>query len=295
MYLKNMNLKIKNFLKANLIAENFDYLSFFRIAISVVALADILTLSTDFKLFFSENETLIPQELLYLFTEHFSYLNPFYEYLTEHGLLTVFYKITPWIYVLSLVLLALGLFTRFAAFIAIILQLIIFKSFPVFNYGFDQFLTMSLFYCFIFPVGKFYSLDNKIFKRNRAIKYKFNYQAIILIHLCIVYVFAGLAKIVSITWWNGEAVWRSMASIYNDLFKISPYILAIVGIVTVLIETAYPLLMSIKMTKKSTFLLVVGMHIGIAFMLDLPIFAAIMIVWNITAHYDLVKEMLKIK
>jgi len=295
MYLKSLNLKMKKYLKNKIVSDNFEYLLFFRVAICVVALADLATLAGDFDLFFSEDGTLIPQELLYLFTEHFYYLNPMYEFLAEQGLTGFFYAITPWLYVFALVSLAIGFCSRLSAFIAIILQLIIFKSFPVYNYGYDQFLTMSLFYCFVFPVGKVLSVDNLIFKKKREIKHKFNYQYVILLHLSIVYLFAGLAKIISKTWWNGEAIWRSLSTIYNDFFKINPVILTVVGIITILTETSYPFLISFKKTKKIAFLLIIGMHIGIAFVLDLPIFAAIMIVWNITAHYDLVKEILKVK
>ena len=213
MYLKNLSLKMKKYLQTKIISDNFEYLLFFRVAVCVVALADLATLAGDFDLFFSENGTLIPQELLYLFTEHFFYLNPLYEFLAENGLTGTFYAVTPWLYVLSLVCLATGIHARLFAFCAIILQLIIFKSFPVYNYGYDQFLTMSLFYCFIFPVGKVHSLQNLISKKKREIKHKFNYQYVILLHLSIVYLFAGLAKIVSKTWWNGEAIWRSLSTI----------------------------------------------------------------------------------
>jgi hypothetical protein len=295
MYLKNLNLKMKKYLQSKIISDNFEYLLFFRVAICVVALADLATLAGDFGLFFSKDNTIIPQELLYLFTEHFYYLNPMYEFLAENGLTNIFYQTIPWLYVLALVSLAVGFCNRFSAFTAIILQLIIFKSFPVYNYGYDQFLTMSLFYCLVFPVGKVYSVNNLLFKKNRAIKHKFNYQYVILLHLSIVYLFAGLAKIISKTWWNGEAIWRSLSTIYNDFFKIHPLILTTVGIVTILTETLYPFLMSFEKTKKISFFLIMGMHIGIAFILDLPIFAAIMIVWNITAHYDLVKKILKVK
>ena len=142
MYLRNLSSRMKKFLKTKLISDNFEYLLFFRVSICIVALADLITLSGDFKLFFSSKETIIPQELLYLFTEHFTYLNPLYQFLSKNNLIDTFYQIVPWFYICCLVSLAIGFFARFSAFMAIILQLIIFKSFPVFNYGYDQFLTM---------------------------------------------------------------------------------------------------------------------------------------------------------
>lgn len=273
------------FLNKLIIGKDPTYLPFFRITIGLVAIVDFITMGGDFKLFFSEESTILPQELSYLFTEYFGILNSFYQYLESIGLITSFYNNIGWIYIVILVCLILGLFTRFTALLAIILQLIIFKSFALFNFGYDHFLTISLFYCFIFPVGKFLSLDNKIFKREAKLKYNFNYQNMLRIHLSIVYFFAGIAKIVSVTWWNGEAVWRSISSIYDNLFQIPPAILATVGIITVLMEISYPFIMLHKKARKVLLMMIISMHLGIAFMLQLPMFAAIMIVWNLTAYF----------
>ena len=273
--------------------NNYQYLPFFRIAVGFIALADVLTMGNDFKLFFSEKSTIIPQELTYLFSEYFNYLDPLYTFLRESDNTSNFYFLIFWIYLFSLVCLILGFRSRLFAFIALILQLIIFKSFALFNFGYDHFLTISLFYCIIFPVGKFFSLDNKIFKREEELKYNFNYQNMLRIHLAIVYLFAGLAKVISITWWNGEAVWRSISSIYDNLFKIPPIILALGGVLTLILEVGYPFLITYNRTQKFAIIGVISMHIGIAFMLQLPLFAGIMIVWNITAYYGVIKKWYK--
>lgn len=286
MFLKQTFLKAKTYFNQIIIGTDFQFLVFFRISIALIAISDILTMGDDFKLFFSEKSTIIPQELTYLFTEYFNYLNPIYQYILETNNITNFYNVILKVYFLSLIFLVFGFCTRFAAFIALILQLIIFKSFALFNFGYDHFLTISLFYCLVFPVGKFYSVDNKILKRPEILKNNFNYQNILKIHLFIVYLFAGLAKIISITWWNGEAVWRSISSIYDELFKIHPLILAMSGIVTVFLEVFYPFLISYNKTKKITIILVILMHMSIGFIMQLPLFAAIMIVWNISAYYD---------
>jgi len=294
MSLKSMISKLKTYYNTIISGNNQNqYLSFFRISVGVVALADIITLGKDFKLFFSEKSTIIPQELTYLFTEYFNYLDPIYSFFRETNSVGVFYTSIFWIYILSLIALIIGFRSRLFALVALVSQLIIFKSFALFNFGYDHFLTMSLFYCFIFPVGKYSSLDNKIFKREERLKYNFNYQNMLRIHLGIVYLFAGLAKVISITWWNGEAVWRSVSSIYDSLFKIPPLILAIGGIITLILEVGYPFLIAYKKTRKATLIGVISMHIGIAFLLQLPLFAGIMIVWNITAYYETIKNWFK--
>lgn len=291
MYLKNILSNLRIYCNKLILGNGeYQYLAFFRIAVGAIALADIITLGSDFKLFFSETATIVPQELTYLFTEYFNYLDPIYSSLRTSNNLSIFYTSIFLLYITSLVTLILGFRTRLFSLIALISQIIIFRSFALYNFGYDHFLTMSLFYCFIFPTGRVFSLDNKIFNREEQLKYNFNYQNMLRIHLGIVYLFAGLAKIISVTWWNGEAIWRSVSSIYDDLFKIPPIMLAIGGILTLILEVGYPFLIAYKKTRKITIISVLLMHIGIAFMLQLPMFAGIMIVWNITAYYDTIKN-----
>ena len=285
MLLKNYLLKSQNKLTSFFYQNvNSDYLSFFRIAVSLVAIFEIFSIHSDLDAFFSKNKTIIPQELNYLFTEYFEYLKPFYAFLKTYHLIDFFYSNIVYIYIVVLLFILLGLFTRISSILAILLQLIIFKSFVMFNYGYDHFLTTSFFYCLIFPVGKVNSIDSLIFRKK--IDINFNYKKVLRVHLAIVYLFAGLAKIVSATWWNGEAIWRSLATIYDDNFKIHPFFLCLVGIITVIMETLYPIIIWHNKTRRITLYLTILMHLGIAFILQLPFFALLMIIWNITAYYE---------
>jgi Vitamin K-dependent gamma-carboxylase len=266
--------------------KNQQYLGFFRIAVGIVALLDLFSMRGGFSVFFSEKETIIPQKLEFLFTEYFDYLGPLYNFLEKNNELYLFYSTIIYVYVVFLIMVVLGIFTRFSAIIATLLQLVIFKSLAIYNFGYDHFLTMSLFYCIIFPVGKVKSVDNLIFKNNCSIKYNFNYQKIIQLHLTMVYVFSGLAKIVSKSWWDGVAIWRAISTVYDNYFKVPAIILAIVGILTILSETFYPFLVNFNKTRRMTVYAMICMHAFIAVVLELPFFAAIMIVWNITSYYE---------
>ncbi len=177
--------------------------------------------------------------------------------------------------------LLLGLFTRYAVIVALILQLIIYRSFSVFNYGYDYFLTMSLFYCFMFPVGKYYSIDLKLFKCNNLLQ--FNYQRVLQIHLSIAYFFSGIAKGLDLGWWNGDSMWSSIASVDNSFHSIPSFFLITGGITTVFIEFSYPLLVLKNTTRKYAVTAMIIMHTAIAIMMDLYAFSAIIIVWNIAA------------
>lgn len=268
--------------------KSYHYLLFFRISIGLIAMVEILSMSADFKLLFSKNQTIIPQELTYLYSGYFDYLQPFYEFLKAKGLYEFYYHYVVWIYLLLLLFLVFGLFSRISALLALILQLLIFKSFDDYNYGYDTFLTMALFYCVIFPVGKYGSINNLIKYKKKPGSYRFNYAKVLQLHLGVVYAFAGLPKILESNWWNGKAMWKALSGVHNSYYLISPYVLIPAGIVVLFIETFYPVLMNVQSTRKITLFLILSMHVGIALMMNLFIFSAMMIVLNITAWYDVI-------
>lgn len=266
--------------------REISFLMFFRMAIASIALIEIASLYTDLPSFFSESGTLIPQELMYLESGDFRYLHPFYSFLETNELTSLFYKISVPLYIIALLFLLFGMLTRYAAGIALILQLVIFRSFSPFNYGYDFFLTMSLFYCLVFPVGKFFSMDAKIFKHSQEVN--FNYRRVLQLHLAIAYFFSGIAKGLDIGWWNGNSVWKAIASVDNTFYSFSPLLLAIVGVGTVLLEFSYPFLVYKKSTRKYTIAAIILMHTSIAVMMGLYAFSAIMIVWNVAAFSNMV-------
>jgi hypothetical protein len=266
------------------------FLLFFRIMISLIAIIEILSLKGDLFLLFSSSTTIIPQELMYMETGVFKYLHPLSSFLKENDLFDFFYEFTLCAYLVSLLFLVIGFFTRFSALLALILQLIIYKSFAQFNYGYDQFMTMSLFYCFIFPVGKYYSCDNLIFKK-KNVEIFFNYRSVLQIHLSIAYFFSGVAKALDSGWWNGKSVWNALVSLDRNFYPI-PVIYIVGGILTVLLELSYPILVHFKKTRKIILIAIILMHLIIGLTMQLYSFSIIMIVWNIASfgELSLVKE-----
>jgi len=258
-----------------------NFLLFFRVAVSSVALIELASLIPDLRLFFGLSNTIIPQELMYLQTGDFKYLNRFYGFLRETGLLGHFYSVVPYVYALSLLFLLFGLFARYAAIAALALQLLVYQSFSHFNYGYDNFMVMSLFYCAVFPVGKHHSVDGRIFSLSGATT--FNYQRVLQIHLAVAYFFSGIAKGLDTGWWNGNSVWRALASLDGAYYLMPAVLLVPVGIGTVLIEILFPFLVYFRKTRKYAVAGMVLLHAGIALLMDLYAFSAIMIVWNIAA------------
>ncbi|UGU16864.1 hypothetical protein LS482_03090 [Sinomicrobium kalidii] len=272
--------KLKKLFEAD--GNEKSFLVFFRLSISSVAIIELASLIRDLPLFFSSSRTLIPQELIYIESGYFRYLHPLYQFVEKNGLSEIFYPTVVTIYIIALILLLTGLFTRYAAGTALLLQLIIFRSFTPFNYGYDYFLTMSLFYCVIFPVGYFFSIDQKVFKL--SLRCDFNYRRVLQIHLAMAYCFSGIAKGLDAGWWNGNSVWKALASADNSYYAFPSEILIVIGIGTVLLEFLYPFLVLKKVTRKYAITAIILMHAGIAITMNLYAFSIMMIVWNIAAY-----------
>ncbi|WP_143080347.1 hypothetical protein [Hymenobacter arizonensis] len=197
-------------------------------------------------------------------------------------------------YVISLLMLLLGILTRPAAVFAFICNYCLFFGQELVTNGYDIFMSNSLLFCSLFSVHRGLSLDQYFFSRNKnAGKESYFLRKVLRVTLCVVYVFSGLSKAFDgLGWWNGEKMltalhFNSSKSSFELIDSISNYPLLLVagGIITVLLELAYPLIYYVKIRKYMLYS-VIAMHVGIAVMLNLNAFSMIMIIWNITAFYD---------
>ncbi|WP_051807643.1 HTTM domain-containing protein [Actinoplanes subtropicus] len=106
---------------------------------------------------------------------------------------------------------------------------------------------------------------------------------IIMAQMCILYGAAGLYKVQGGLWENGTALHYVLNS---DLFRPWPalsdfmdghhVLLAIAGYVTVLVQVAFPFSLFSKL-KYVLLVILIGMHLGIAVLVGLPMFSAVMI------------------
>ena len=276
----SQSLKKVNSLFTSSLPNQSLFLALFRVSIAVVALTELLSIASDFRLFFSDTPALGPIRLYYLESGYFSKMHNIHGFLVENGIDAYLTEIVI-IYAVFLIFLGLGFLTRFSAVVALLLQLFIYKSFASLNYGYDYFLTMSLFYCFLFPVGKYSSIDSILFGKKSIMN--FNYRLVLQLHLSIAYFYGGLAKALDPGWRDGNSVWKAMVSVENDYYLIPPLVFIIIGVGTVILEMFYPVLIYFKKTRPVALYSVVLMHVGIAMVMNLYAFSMIMIVWNVCA------------
>ncbi|MEM9546996.1 MAG: HTTM domain-containing protein [Bacteroidota bacterium] len=158
-------------------------------------------------------------------------------------------------------------------------------------YGADYFMIFFLYYNIILCV----------FRNKKSIH---KYLLLMLqLHLCMVYFFAGLGKIVGTDWWDGNAMWAvinvysfDFVKGYAEILLNYSSILVFLSVATILVEILYPFLIFYRPTRKFTLFSVIAMHIGIAGVMGLFTFGVVMTVMNLVAfgHYLNIKVPFKL-
>jgi hypothetical protein len=263
------------------------WLFFFRINIAGFALIHFLSIQPDFNDLYSYHGYVYP-DIMDNTTDTIS--------LTLVGLQGILHKIgyetLLWIcriaFPVSLLMLIAGLFTRASAIVALFLQLLLIKSVHLYEYGVDGFTTFALFYCCIFPVGRVYSLDNRLLGKRKVNDEP--YLFLLKAHLSIAYFFSGFDKIIGVTWRNGEALWKVMHSHnYYSIFSLdflakTPFFV-ISCWATMILELAYGIFMNVRVTRPYWLIGIVLLHLFIALFMGLFFFSALLIILNLSAYY----------
>lgn len=281
--------------------EDHYFLSFFRIVIALLVLVHFCATWRDFSLLYG-SDGVLARDLAELFKEgwipSFSQISAFLTDTVSSAESTNI-LLFKGLFVVAAVLLALGLFTRPAAVVLLALHLVLAKGSYLYAYGIDYFKTIALFYCCIFPVGGQASLDNRLFRaRKHALPNPTPFRRVLQLHISLAYFFSGLDKMVGFNWRNGEAVWKALHLPYNKTELGSlltplaqwPFLFVLMGWAVVLIELCYPAFIFPRKTRAVWLSLTVLMHVGIMFFLNLPYFAMLMILLNLSAFLDLYKN-----
>jgi hypothetical protein len=191
-------------------------------------------------------------------------------------------------YVLSLLLMLMGLWTRLAVIAAWFLHLMLANTGSMMTYGADLFAQVFLFYLMWMPAGNALSLDVFLGRKSSAPSAQARLALRVLqLHLCVVYLTSGLLKATGPQWWNGELLWRAMSLPVYRQFDMSwlahwPYLSMVAGWTTLVIELGYVIFIWPRRTRKIWVAATLSLHIGIAVLLGLGVFGAIMSVLTLT-------------
>lgn len=264
-------------------------LAFFRIAIATLGLIQGLWLVGDINLLYGA-DGLVPwslsKEIVSPYMPQLSWLQPL-AVATGTGP-DIWVYILMGLYMLSLLGLLLGNYTRVSAITAWALQFMFINTGFMAAYGVETFMHIALFYCILMPVGSMFSIDTLV---KPAVKYsEWNTLSIrvLQVHLCLVYIASGAEKAMGAQWWNGEAIWQTLMQGQFARFDMHwmaqyPWLAKCIGWSTLIIEMGYPLYIFWSRSRLYGYLAVVLLHISIAVFMGLQLFSTIMIIFNTAA------------
>lgn len=188
-------------------------------------------------------------------------------------------------------LLTLGLFSRVVPILAWLITIAYCQRLNGAFFGLDQVNGMLAMYLALGNSGDAYSLDRWLQLRHggagppRATVRTNLAIRMIQLHLCIIYVFGGISKLRGEMWWDGSAVWFSVANLEYQTLDMTwlvqfPWLIALMTHVTVFWETFYCALVWPKMTRPIALIVAVCVHGGIVAFLGMPTFGLAMIIAN---------------
>ncbi|MCA9109896.1 MAG: HTTM domain-containing protein [Planctomycetaceae bacterium] len=198
-------------------------------------------------------------------------------------------------------LFALGVFTRVTSILSLLIVISYSNRLPTAQYGLDQANGLLTLYLAIGPSGAAYSIDSWL-RRARGMvppktaeglgfdSYGPSIHAniairLIQIHMCVIYLFAGLGKLQGDAWWDGLAMWMAFSNReYQtvDMLWLSnyPWLIHAMTHVTILWEVSYCALVWVPILRPIVLLMAVVTHVGIGLCMGMWTFAIIMMVGN---------------
>jgi hypothetical protein len=207
---------------------------------------------------------------------------------------------SPWllwtVHIFALLVFAalmLGLFSRTAAVLGYLLAVCYAQRVtPGAFFGLEKVNCMLAMYLMLGPCGARYSFDRlwKLRKgrdANPAPSISANLAIRLLqCHLCVVYLFSGLAKLSGASWRGGSAVWWSAANLEYQSLDLTwlaglPLLTAILTHTTVFWETFYCTLIWNRFARPIMLWMAVAIHGGIALFLGMITFGVAMIIANL--------------
>ena len=197
-------------------------------------------------------------------------------------------------YVVSMAILAMftvGLWTRLTSVLSLVVVISFAHRAPEAMFGLDQINAMLTLYLAIGPSGRALSID-RLARRadgpgsppppapsvgaNLALR-------LINVHMCVIYLFAGLSKLQGEAWWTGEAMWQALANLEYQTADMTwlawhPWLLNLLTHVCVIWEVSFCVLIWRPRLRPLMLAGAVVLHAGIGSCLGMWTFALIMLV-----------------
>jgi uncharacterized membrane protein YphA (DoxX/SURF4 family) len=158
-------------------------------------------------------------------------------------------------------------------------------------FGLDQINGFLALYLMVGPCGNAFSVDSWLRRTSSRAMPGPSVSAniairLIQIHLCIVYLFAGLGKLLGESWWDGTALWGALANQEYQTLDMtwmagSIVFINIITHVTLVWEVSYSVLIWNRLTRPVMLLLAIPLHMGIAICMGMVTFGLVMLIANL--------------
>lgn len=154
------------------------------------------------------------------------------------------------------------------------------------NFGLDQVNAMLAFYLMLAPCGARLSFDSWWRKRKKiAVTPSASATLaarLIQVHICVIYVWAGLSKLQGSAWWTGDAIWQVIANYEYQSADLTwlanyPTVLQLATHGLLLFEITFPFLVFHRRLRPLAFAIGIALHLGIGAFLGMWTFGLIMI------------------
>ncbi len=190
-------------------------------------------------------------------------------------------------------LLMAGLFSRTMALLAYVIAVSYANRItPGADFGLDKINCMLALYLMLGPCGARYSLD-RLWRLRRGAPPEVppsvgaNFAVrLIQMHMCIIYLFSGMAKLQGDMWWSGDAVWYAIANLEYQSLDLTwlvnhPWLVYLMTHVIVFWELSYCALVWPRLARPWVLGMAVLVHGGIALALGMATFGLAMLIGNL--------------
>ncbi len=199
-----------------------------------------------------------------------------------------------------LALYAAGLWTRVASLLSLVIAISYAHRVPMATFGLDQINILLCLYLTLAPSGDYFSLDSLIRRRSRGGAGAADRsdaqrtvdpapstaagiaRRLIQVHIAILYLSAGIAKLKGETWWDGTAIWLGAANFEYQSGSLlwlawHPRLVDLLTHLTILWELTFIVFVWKPIYRPFVLLGGVLVHLGIGLFLGMWTFGLIMI------------------
>lgn len=186
-------------------------------------------------------------------------------------------KICTGVFLVSLVTLGFGIFSRFSALIAFVMHVSFMHRNMAIVYGLDMISAFFLFYLIFAKTDSKPKSKNSWAQMLSSMALRFTQ-----IQVCVIYAYSGWEKLKGPAWWRGEAIWSVFANTQIARWNMDwvahfPLVISAVTYATLLFEIYFPALIWLKRWRAALLVLGVLLHLGIGLVVFIPFFSALMV------------------